>query len=390
MSEPDGIERYIGNEDAFPVLRYWDFFNHAAVAPLTAAAAAALRRFADQAETVAYIDTGWYRGISALRETVAAMMNATKEEIAFVKNTSEGIALVAGGVDWRRGDRIVTTGVEYPANVYPWMEVVRTHEAELIMVPEEEAADGVRRVPLEKILDAADHPRTRMVTLSHVEYASGQRHDLESVGRFCRDRGILFCVDAIQSLGVLPLDVGAMHVDYLSAGGHKWLLGPEGTGVFYCRRELIEQTRPALIGWMNVADPLNYGNYDYTLRADARRYEPGSYNVAGLLALKASVDLLGSIGVRRVANRLRTVTDRLVEGVTSKGYRVVSPRDAAAWSGIVSFVAQDPGDHRPIWQRLRQDHKTEIALRENRLRCSPHFYNSDGQIDRFIERLPRQ
>jgi selenocysteine lyase/cysteine desulfurase len=228
------------------------------------------------------------------------------------------------------------------------------------------------------------------VTLSHVEYGTGQRFDLATIGAFCRERGIVFCVDAIQSLGVLPVDVKAMHVDYLSAGGHKWLLGPEGTGVFYCRRELLEHTRPPLIGWMNVADPLNYGKYDYTLRGDARRYEPGSYNTAGLLALKASVDLLTGIGVQPQANRLRSVTDRLIRGITSKGYRVISPRNDESWSGIVSFVAAEPGRHRDIWQHLRQEHRTEIALRENRLRCSPHFYNTDEQIDRLIERLPRQ
>ena len=390
MTEPAGIEHFIGNEDAFPVLRHWDFFNHAAVAPLTAAASAALRRFADQAETVAYIDTGWYRDISALRETIAKLINATKEEVAFVKNTSDGLAIVASGVDWSRDDRIVTTGVEYPANVYPWMEVARSHGAELVMVPEEDGPDGCRHVPLEKILEAADHPRTRMVTLSHVEYASGQRHDLEKVGALCRAQGSLFCVDAIQSLGVLPVDVKSMHIDYLSAGGHKWLLGPEGTGVFYCRRELLEHTRPPLIGWMNVADPLNYGNYDNTLRGDARRYEPGSYNVAGLLGLKASVDLLTRIGVQPQANRLRALTDHLIKGITSKGYRLISPRDGESWSGIVSFVASDPTLHRDIWQHLRQHHRTEIAVRENRLRCSPHFYNTDEQIDRLVERLPGQ
>lgn len=384
-------ERFIGNADEFPVLRHWDFFNHAAVAPIPRAAAAALRTFADAAETVAYLGGGgWYRDIAALRESTAQLVNATKEEIAFVKNTSEGIAIVAAGVDWSPGDRIVTTAVEYPANVYPWMEVVRSRGTELIMVPEEEAADGTRRTPVEKILEAADDPRTRLVTLSHVEYASGQRHDLAAVGAFCRPRGILFCVDAIQSLGVLPVDVRAMQIDYLSAGGHKWMLGPEGTGFFYCRAELLEKTRPPLIGWMNVADPLNYGKYDYTLRADARRYEPGSYNVAGLLALKASTDLLASIGVPSVADRVRALTDRLAAGVAVKGYRIISPRDGEAWSGILSFAARDPGRHRNIWQRLRQDHKTEIAVRENRLRCAPHFYNTEEQIDRLVTHLPAQ
>ena len=383
-----GIEHFIGNADEFPVLRHWDFFNHAAVAPIPRAAAQALRRFADQAETVAYIDSGWYRDIAALRESVARLINATKEEIAFVKNTSEGLAIVASGVDWNAGDRIITTGVEYPANVYPWMEAERSRGAELVTVREEQSPDGTRAVPVEAILEAADHPRTRLVTLSHVQYSTGQRHDLAKVGAFCRGRGILFCVDAIQTLGVLPVDVRAMNIDYLSAGGHKWLLGPEGTGVFFCRRELIERTRPPLIGWMNVADPLNYGNIDYTLRADARRYEPGSYNVAGLLALKASVDLLTSVGAQPRANRLRTITDRLIDGIMAKGYRVASPRGGEAWSGIVSFAAPDPGTHQSVWQRLRADHRTELAVRDSRLRCSPHFYNTDEQIDHLVERLP--
>jgi selenocysteine lyase/cysteine desulfurase len=378
MEKMHGIERYIGNADEFPVLRHWDFFNHAAVSPIPRAAAQALRRFADQAESVAYLDTGWYRDLAALRESVARMMNATKEEVAFVKNTSEGIATVANGIDWNEADRIVTTDVEYPANVYPWIEVSRSRGCELVRVPPR----------TESLIEAADHPRTRLLSLSHVQYATGQRHDLVAIGAFCRARGILFCVDAIQTLGVLPVDVRAMNVDYLSAGGHKWLLGPEGTGVFFCQRELIERTKPALIGWMNVADPLNYGKIDYTLRDDARRYEPGSYNVAGLLGLKASVDLLSSPGVDSVSQRLRAVTNRLVEGLIEKGYRVASPRGGDEWSGIVSFSAAAPSTHQQIWQRLRTDHRTEIAVRDNRLRCAPHFYNTDEQIDRLIQRLP--
>lgn len=383
----DTIDSYIGNAAAFPVLGHWDFFNHAAVAPLAGVAAEALRRYAGQAESVAYLDTGWYRDIAALRESVARLIGATKEEIAFVKNTSEGIATVAGGVDWHPGDRIVTPAGEYPANVYPWIDASRSHGCELVVVPQETGEDGAPRVTTEAILRAADHPRTRLVTLSHVQYATGQRHDLAAVGAFCRERGILFCVDAIQSLGALPVDVRAMNIDYLSAGGHKWLLGPEGTGVFFCRAELLEETKPALVGWMNVADPLNYGKIDYTLRGDARRYEPGSYNVAGLLALKASVDLLQSIGIDAISERLRGVTEQLVSGLSGSGHHVVSPLGQGEWSGIVSFFAPDPGTHTATWQRLRTRHRTEIAVRDGRLRCSPHFYNTDAQVDRLIERL---
>src|SRR2546423_7096056 len=162
MDQTHGIQHFIGNAEAFPVLRHWDFFNHAGVSPIPRAAAEALRRYSDQASTVAYLDTGWHRDIATLREWLAGLMNATKEELAFVKNTSEGLAVVANGIDWNRGDRIVTSAAEYPANVYPWMEVERAQGVELVLVSQERGPDGTLSLPLEKILDAASHPRTRM------------------------------------------------------------------------------------------------------------------------------------------------------------------------------------------------------------------------------------
>ena len=160
------------------------------------------------------------------------------------------------------------------------MDVAKSRGVKLIMVPEEDQPDGSRAVPTEKIIQAASEPRVRLIAISHVEYASGQRHDLVTIGKFCSEHNILLAVDAIQSLGVLPVDVKAMHIDYLSADGHKWLLGPEGAGFFYCRRELIERTRPLMIGAMNVVNAQNYGDYDFTLRPDAGRFECGSSNVA--------------------------------------------------------------------------------------------------------------
>ena len=384
------MRSYVGNAEAFPILKNWDFFNHAGVAPIPHATAQAMRTFATQAEQVAYLGTGWYADIESLRESSAKLINAAKDEIAFVKNTSEGISIVANGIDWQWGDRIVTTNVEYPANIYPWMEVVRTRGCKLVMVEEETDANGARHVPTEKILEAAKDPKCKLVTLSHVEFASGQRHDLPRIGEFCRGNGKLFCVDAIQSLGVLPVDVQAMNIDFLSADGHKWLLGPEGAGIFYCRKDLIERTRPVMVGCMTVIDDLEYGSYNSTLRPDAGRFECGSHNVAGLLGLKASVELLGGIGPGRIAQRLRELTDRLIEGLRTKGYSIVSPRDKWQWSGIVSFTAKKPTDHDSIFRTLRREHKTEVAVREGRLRASPHFYNTEDQIDRLIEHLPPQ
>jgi selenocysteine lyase/cysteine desulfurase len=382
----NAIMEIIGNVDLFPVLRQWAFFNHAGVSPLPAAAADAMRAFAAQAESAAYLSSGWYQEIEKLRQQAAALLDCHRDEIAFVKNTSEGISIVANGIDWQWGDRIVTTNVEYPANIYPWMEVARGRGVKLIMVEEEDGYDGIRHVPIEKILKAAAEPQTRLVSLSHVEFASGQRHDLARIGQFCTERDVLFCVDAIQSLGVLPIDVSDMYIDFLSADGHKWLLGPEGAGIFYCRRGLIEHTRPLMVGWMNVVDAQNFGSHDYTLRPDAGRFECGSYNVPGLLALKASLQLIQSVGIPQIANRVKALGDLLIAGLRAKGYRVVSPRLGEQWSGNVCFVSPTLS-HEKIFQDLRAK-RIEIALREHRLRCSPHFYNTEAQIQQLLAALP--
>jgi selenocysteine lyase/cysteine desulfurase len=377
----------IGNGQLFPILKRWNFFNHAGVSPLSGPAADAMRTYAAQAESDVYLGTHWYDDAEKLRDSIAGLINAHRDEIAFIKNTSEGISIVASGLDWQWGDVIVTTAVEYPANIYPWMEAVRNHGCKLVLIPEETDVYGRRAVPAEKILHAIDDPRCRLVSLSHVEFASGQRHELARIGKKCRERNVRLCVDAIQSLGVLPIDVQAMEIDYLSADGHKWLMGPEGAGIFYCRRELIERTRPLMVGWMNVIDPHSHGNYNYTLKSDAGRFECGTYNIPGLLALKASMDLLIQVGTTPIFERIRLLTDRLIVGLEANGYTIISPRALGQWSGIVSFTS--PAHHHThILKMLRTEHKTEIALREGRLRVSPHFYNTEGQIDALIAALP--
>ena len=380
------IDDLIGNEQAFPILKHRTFLNHAAVAPITAPAAEALRRYADQAQTDVYIGTGWYRGVEACRSTVARLINATSDEVALVKNTGEGISIVARGLDWQAGARIITTAVEYPANIYPWMDLQQTHGVELVMIPETHQPDGSVLVSDDAIIAAIDHPRTRMVALSHVQYASGQRMDVARIGRRCRERGVLFCVDAIQSIGVLPVDVQSMSIDFLSADGHKWMLGPEGAGVFYIRKALLERVRPLSVGWMNVINAQDYGNYDFTLRPDARRYECGSWNIPGFLALGASLELLASVGIDVIFDRVRRLGDRLIAGLRRRGWRVISPRSEIATSAAVAFDSTRFAMQQ-VYESLRAQ-RIEVALREGRLRASPHFYNTDEQIDRLIDALP--
>lgn len=375
--------RLVGNADAFPILRSWRFFNHAGVCPLPAVAADALRRYADEASGSAYLDAVWHRDIARLRGVLAGLIGAQADEIALVKNTSEGLATVALGLEWSPGDRIVTTGIEYSSNMYPWMDVSRRLGVELAVVPARRRDDGAVVVSEDELLAELDKPRTRLLTVSHVQFATGQRMDIERLGEACRRRGVLFCVDAIQSVGILPVDVGRAGVDFLAADGHKWLLGPEGAGFLFVRKAVMEQLRPPELGWASVHRPFAFGTYDLTLKPDASRYECGSLTVPAFLSLLASAELLAGVGIDFIARRLRELGDHLTAGLRDKGYTVVSPREDDRWSGSVCFIRQGL-DVAAEAQRLRQHHRIEIVAREGRLRASPHFYNTADELDRLL------
>lgn len=376
--------------ELFPILRRMVFLNHAGVAPLSKPAADALRVYAEQAETTTYVESGWYKRVGEVRKLAARLINARgPHEIAFVPNTSFGIASVAKGIDWQEGDSVVITDVEFPANRYPWEDIARRHQVELIEV--KQLSDG--RIDVEDVCDAIND-RTRIVAISHVQYASGHRIDLKPIADEVHKlpyRPGYLCVDAIQSVGVLPVDVQAMGIDFLSADGHKWMLGPEGCGIFYCHEELIPQVHPNVVGWMGMVNATDYGNYDYRFLEDARRFEPGCWNVPGILSLGASLELLLSTGVEGIWRRVEALTTRLCEGVTKKGYRVVTPRRYAdERSGIVIFEPV-PGSGKPApveIVRSLQHRDIVLVVREGRLRAAPHFYNTLEQMDRVIEALP--
>jgi cysteine desulfurase/selenocysteine lyase len=383
------LENLAGNADAFPVLRHWDFYNHAGVSPMPAAVAEVLRQYADHAQRHAYLEAGVHRRLEALRQDCARLINARPAEVAFIKNTSEGIATIAKGLEtstgWQAGDRVVLPAVEYPANIYPWFDLRQRLGVELVMIPQSAGPDGRLRVPLDRVLEAADHPRTRLVAISHVQYATGQQADLATLGRHCRQGGRLLLVDAIQSAGVLPIDVQAMNIDFLAAGGHKWLMGPEGTGFLYVRQELIERVQPLAIGWMNVTNADDYSRLDFTYKPDARRYECGTLNVPGLLGLGASLRTLLELGTPALTARLRELTDHLIALLESRGARIASPRGPGEDSGIVSF--EIPGrDPRELAAALRR-RQIEVVVRDGRLRASPHFYNTPAQLERLVEAL---
>lgn len=373
--------------DTFPILGEMIFLNHAGVAPISGPSADAVRAYADQAESIAYVDAGWYKRAIQVKQAAARLINAESHlEIAFIPNTSSGLSLVANGLEFEPGDNVVITNVEYPANRYPWENLKRLG-VELIEV--KQRPDG--RIEVGDVCDAITN-RTRVVSISHVQFASGHRIDLRPISEMVHMAGGYLCVDAIQSVGVLPVDVRAMGIDFLSADGHKWMLGPEGAGIFYCREELCRMVRPSVVGWMNMVDADNYGDYHFEFQPDARRFEPGSWNIPGVHGLGASIDLLLEVGIDQVWQRIDALTTRFCEGAVAKGYDIFTPRtNPDERSGIVIFNAPErlggAESHRKIVHELGQK-KIVIALREGRLRVSPHFYNTPEQIDQVIEALP--
>ncbi len=376
--------------DEFPILKRLTFFNHAGVAPLSRRAAEAVRQYAAQAETAAYHKAVWYARAREVKRMAARLINAGGEhEIAFVPNTSTGISLVAKGLDWKPGDNVIITNVEYPANRYPW-EDLRRFGVEVIEVPQQD--DG--RIDLDQLLDAVTD-RTRVLSVSHVQYASGFRTELRPLSDMVHRVGGYLCVDAIQSLGVMPVDVAALGVDFLSADGHKWLLSPEGAGLFYCRSELAEKLHPNVVGWLNMVDAHDYGNYRFEFQPDARRFEPGSYNIPGILGLGGSLELLLEVGVEQVWASIETLTARLCDGLREIGWQVFSPRHEGERSGIVIF--EPPATTRPRNQseltrlvNALEQQGIIIVTRNGRLRASPHFYNTPDQIDALLDALRRQ
>ena len=365
----------------FPVTETYIYMNHAGVAPLSRRVRDAMAGFIDDATFHGAVHTDdWVETAEACRLAAAQLINADATEIAFMKNTTQGILIAANGIDWQAGDNVVTTAVEFPANVYPWWSLKERYGVNTRMVPER---DG--RICIEDIASAIDG-RTRVLTISHVEFASGFRNDIATLGQLCRERDIWFVVDAIQSLGAVEVDVKSCNVDILAADGHKWLLAPEGAAIFYCADEKRDQLINTNIGWASVVNPRDFLNYDLTQRPDATRFEEGSYNSVGLYGLKAALDLLQDIGIQSIETRILELTSQLITGLEAKGYLVITPKKDAERAGIVIFRSE-PHTATELYEML--DAENIIAAeRGSGVRVSPHFYNTASEIDRLLEVLP--
>jgi selenocysteine lyase/cysteine desulfurase len=360
----------------FPVTSEFIYVNHAAVAPLPKPTADAMCRLADDVcRFGSYHYAEWLETYEAVRVSAATLINARRSEIALVKNTSEGISIVANGLDWRSGDRVVAFREEFPANFFPWKRLEdRGVKIEWLSIHD----------PLEVIDKAATG--ARLLTISHVNYLSGFRVDLKAIGEICRRRQCLFFVDAIQGLGVFPIDVRQCGIHAMAADGHKWLLGPEGCGILYVEAKLQDSINPFEFGWTNVARFADYASRDMTLRRDAGRYECGTLNTIGCYGLRASLNLLLEARIECVRERVQALADRLAAGVEAKGYEIAGERRPETGSGIVSF-RKSGLDSRAIVRRL-EDRRILAAHRQGWVRTSPHFYLLPEEMDRIVEELP--
>ena len=364
----------------FPITRRYNFQDHAAVSPLSGPAAEALSAYALELSESAYLKGTYYRAAEHVRQAAGRLINAHADEITFVKNTTEGISYVANGIPWVTGDNVILNTMEFPSNVYPWMNLEQ-RGVNVKWVAEE---DG--RVPFDRLARAIDQ-RTRVVAVSAVQWGNGFRIDLTRLGELCENKGVLLCVDAIQALGVHPIDVRAMNIDFLAADGHKWLLGPDGAGLFYCRRELVGHLHPTEPGYMCMKGDFDTPERKIDLRDDARRFDSGAYNLAGICALGASLNLLLDVGIEEIQWQVKQLTDLLVEGLRRKGWTIHSPRTPSEWSGIVSF-SSDRHDLAALKKHLLDEFKIVVSRRLGRLRASPHFYNSKDEIEQLVEALP--
>ncbi len=362
----------------FPVTARWAFLDHAAVAPLPAPAVEALRLYAESLASNGIADLKrWLDRIAHVRGLAARLINAPSEDdVYFIPNTTHGISVVAEGFPWQPGDNVVLAAEEYPANQYPWMNLAG-RGVEVRTVP-----SRGNRIAVDD-LRAALTDRTRVLSVSSVEFASGFRNDLDTLGGICRERGILFFVDAIQSLGAIPLDVQRTPIDALAADGHKWMLGPEGAGFGYVRREWVDRLHPIGVGAFSVIRPFDFSTIDFTLKPHAGRWEGGALNVPGITALGASLELLLAAGVEKIERRILELTDYLCDKVLSHGWQVFSSRQAGDKSGIVSLVHPS----RPAAEVQKRCRAAGVIVnnRAGRTRVSPHAYNTLAEIDLFLD-----
>jgi cysteine desulfurase/selenocysteine lyase len=366
----------------FPIAERAVYLNHAAVSPPPISTIEAVQaQLRDVAENGSLNYRSWVATKERARKLAADMIGARPEQIAFVRNTSDGLSTIANGLRWRPGNNLVTFRNEFPSNIYPWLRLREAFGVEVRMCEEREG-----RIDLEDMTKLIDE-RTLVVAISQVQYASGFRADLVRLGRATRAHDALLVVDVIQAMGVIPTNVEVELIDVAAGGGHKWLLTPEGVGILYLSDRARSLVEPTLVGWTSVPQPEDYGNFEQGWNHGTLAWETGTCPTALIHGLEASLKLLTETGVERIAAYLEQLTDYLCERLSNRDYQIVSSRRPGEKSQIVCVRHNGGLTPMALYAHLKQ-RNIITAPRGDQLRIAPHLYNTPEEIDALVDALP--
>jgi cysteine desulfurase/selenocysteine lyase len=363
----------------FPHLQHQLYLNHAAVSPLSSRVVNAIQGYLSERSEwdIENYSSRLMPTLNSARQRVASFIHCEPHQLAFVPNTSYALNILAQGLKWRSGDRILLYDQEFPANVYPFLNL-RQHGVEIDFVS---SRDG--QILLNDI-EAKLTPRTRLVSISYVQFLTGFRIDLTALAELCHRYGALVSIDAIQGLGAMPIDFKRMGIDFLAAGCHKWAMSPMGIGIMAMTDALLEQLGAPFVGWLSVEDGWDFFNYGQNLLADARRHELGTQNWIGLVGLNEAFALFHELGAETIAEKLLVLSAHLYQRLHEEGFRTAFVAEKQHYSGIISI--QGLTNPSGIQHQLMQAH-IEVSTREGLLRISPHFYNTIDELEHFLAQL---
>jgi cysteine desulfurase/selenocysteine lyase len=350
------------------------YMNHAAVAPLSFRVRDAVDRYLTRRALKGIEPYPWImKTVQETRELLAQMIHARPDQMGFVMNTSDGLNIIAQGLDWKPGDRVLINDLEFPANAYPFLNLKRCGVCVDVI-----KAQNYKLTPGE--IGACLSNKTKLVALSHVQFATGAKADLTTIGKICRDRDILFAVDTIQSLPHCSIDVERDKIDFLSNGSHKWMMASEGAAFIFAGDRAIERIHQASLGWTSVDDPFDFTLRPDELRTGAARFENGTLNFSGITALNASLKFFFEYGLKEIERNVLDLSGYLINRLEQRGVEVITPKNEHEHAGIVSFNFPDA---EKVFERL---HKQNIilSLRQGHLRVSPHFYNMEEEIKKLM------
>ena len=361
-------------KDQFPGLQEITYFNNAAQCPVPRKTLAAIEQITE-ALGRPHVVPDVAGTIKSAKKRLADLINAETGEVTFIPNTSVGISTAAASLPLRRGDEVLTVENEHPTLLYPWLNL-RKQGVEIRQVPW-----GNGRKPTSRLLENVTE-RTRVIALSHVEWVRGFRHDLQEIGKLCAERGVYLVVDAIQSMGVMPVDVRASHISVLAAGGYKWLMSGRGNGCLFVAKHVAHQMQPTLVGRHGVRKVT--GSDQLEFYSDIRRFNTGAWNLPAIVALDSSIELLQQIGLNTITDRVIRRTDTLVDGLEQLGLQVLSCREPEHRSSIVAFSTGDEQGNAELFFHL-QDNDVYLARKRGNLRAGIHYFNTYSDVNRLLQ-----